>query len=304
MIVDILVSTKTRSKLSAVIPIANYELHKANIESILTSAASHDVEMILVLDSEPKKAYEDLVRLTKNLDNRHEVLTVSSGNPGSARNYGKRQATRDWVTFWDCDDHPIIDSILESIEEAEVINADICIGGYLVGDASTSSIKRVNLKKKNFETQIGINPGLWRMSFKRALITDVDFPELSMAEDQVFIQRVLNRNPKISYFYGDTYIYRVGIANQLTANPEKRLDLKRAHELSSREYNPRIKSRKITSTMLVRQELSILKYLNYSMKGRIKLIFSLIKKTFDVYRTLFFILESYLSDRANRKTKL
>lgn len=304
MIVDIFVSTQTRSKLSAVVPISNYEQHKANIESILISAAANDVELILVLDSEPTNAYEDLMRLTNDLNTKHEVLKVNYGNPGSTRNYGMKRASRDWLTFWDCDDYPIIDLILESIEEAELNNGDICIGGYLVEDASTNSVKRVSLKEKNLETQIGINPGLWRMTFKREFINEINFPELSMAEDQVFIQRVLNKNPKIIYFHGDTYNYRVGITNQLTANPKKRLDLKRAHELSSREYNSRIKLRKITSTMLIRQELSILKYLNYSPIGRLQLIISLIKKTVDVCRTLHIMLKNYVSDRANRKLEL
>lgn len=301
MIVDNFVSIQTCSKLSAVIPISNYAQHKANIESILTSVAAYDVEMILVLDSEPNNVYEELVLLTKSINNKHKVLKVVCGNPGSARNYGKRRATRDWVTFWDCDDFPIIDSILESIEAAEVNSGDICIGDYLVEDASTKSVKSVSLKEKNLETQIGINPGLWRMTFKRALINDVDFPELSMAEDQVFIQRVLNKNPKISYIRGENYKYRVGITNQLTTNPNKRLDLRRAHEISSREYDPSVKARDVTSTMLVRQEFSILKYLNNSMIERVQVIISLIKKTPDVFRTLFSMLESKKSDKPSRK---
>ncbi len=304
MIVNNLVSTQISSKLSAVVPISNYEQHKANIESILISAAANNVEMILVLDSEPNDAYEDLKHLTKKMKNGQVVLKVNYGNPGSTRNYGMKRATRDWLTFWDCDDYPLIESILESIEEAEFNSSDICIGGYLVEEASTKSLKRVGLKGKNIETQIGINPGLWRMTFRREFIAEINFPELSMAEDQVFIQRVLNNNPKITYFDGDTYNYRVGILNQLTANPKKRLDLKRAHELSSREYNSRINSREITSTMLVRQELSILKYLNYSIVDRIQLIISLIKKIFDVRRTLYFMLKSYVSDKASRKLEL
>lgn len=304
MIVEIFVSTQTRSKLSAVVPIFNYEQHKDNIESILISAATNNVEMILVLDSESNNAYQELVRQTKNINNQHQVLTVNCGNPGSTRNFGIKRATRDWVAFWDCDDYPITDSILESIEEAELNNSDLCIGGYLVEDTSTKSITRVGLEGKSLETQIGINPGLWRMTFKREFIAGINFPELSMAEDQVFIQRVLNKNPKITYFHGDTYNYRVGITNQLTANPKKRLDLKHAHELSSREYNPRIKSRKITSTMLVRQELSILKYLNYSMMERAQIIISLTMKSIDVYRTLYYMVKSYMSNRTKRKLEI
>lgn len=304
MIVEIFVSTQTHSKLSAVVPIFNYEQHKDNIESILISAAANKVEMILVLDSESKKAYEDLILQTKKLNNQHRVLTVNCGNPGSTRNYGIKWATRDWATFWDCDDYPIAESILESIEEAELNHSDLCIGGYLVEDTSTKSITRVGLEGKSLETQIGINPGLWRMTFKREFIAGINFPELSMAEDQVYIQRVLNKNPKITYFHGDTYNYRVGVTNQLTANPKKRLDLMRAHELSSREYDSRIKSRKITSSMLVRQELSILKYLKNSKVERVQIIISLTKKSVDVFRTLYYMLKIYMSVKTNRKLQV
>ena len=301
MIVVIFVSTQTRSKLSAVVPISNYEQHKANIESILRSAAACNIEMILVLDSEPNNAYEELVHLTKNINNTQEVLKVYSGNPGSARNFGKKRATRDWVTFWDCDDYPIIDSILESIKKAELNEAEICVGAYLIEDTTTKIERRVSLDVKYLETQIGINPGVWRMAFKRSLIADIDFPELSMAEDQIFLQRVLNREPRISYFNVDTYRYRTGVLNQLTGNPRKRWDLTKAHELASREYNPKINSRDVTSTMLVRQELSILKYIDSSTKKRIKIFISLIKKTPDVFRTLFVMLNGYFFIHARGK---
>jgi citrate synthase len=49
------------------------------------------------------------------------------------------------------------------------------------------SSQKLNRRLENALVTVGINPGIWRMIFKRTLIGDTEFPPLKMAEDQVFI---------------------------------------------------------------------------------------------------------------------
>jgi hypothetical protein len=80
-----------------------------------------------------------------------------------------------------------------------------------------------------------------------------------MGEDQVFLGRVLNSNPIISYLNEYAYVYGTGIQNQLTANLLRKREIIGSYQLLLKERKYSHRYVKIISTMLMRQEITILR---------------------------------------------
>lgn len=267
-----------KTPLSVVIPISNYQIHADNIKSILESASLFGVEVILVLDNQPKQAFENLRQIIKHLKIEGRVIQEEFNNPGGSRNSGMQLASRRWIAFWDCDDFPLIDETIKLIKDAESANAKIAIGCYEVEYIQTRKVVIQEMNLRHPQIGIGLNPGIWRMIFNKETITDIEFPQLSMGEDQVFLQRVINRESKIIFRKHVVYRYRIGVISQLTDSPERRRDIVPAHKLAVSEYNPHGEMRKMAQTMLVRQELTILRYPGMTLREKILLGQSLLKK--------------------------
>lgn len=268
------------TQLTAVIPISNYKFNADNLEAILRRASLFGIEVILVLDNQPKSALYALREITKLLKIDAKIVQVNFNNPGSARNSGKRLATRKWVAFWDCDDLPKIEEIIKLIEEAEISHASLAIGNFEIENVRSHSLVIQDLHLKSPQIVTGLNPGVWRMVFLRSALENIDFPDLSMGEDQVFFQRVINKEIDIIFRNYIVYRYRTGIKNQLTSSDNHKKDIIAAHELAVAEYNPYGVFRQIANTMLLRQELTILKYKRSPAKVKLLVAISLLKKTF------------------------
>lgn len=269
-----------KTPLTAVIPISNYDAHTDNIKAILEMGNLHGVELILVMDNQPNQAFEALCHIATKLKIDGRVIQDNSGNPGGARNSGKRFATRHWITFWDCDDFPIIEEVIKLVKDAETAQADIAIGAFEIENLRNGILSRHDMNLKAPQVNVGLNPGMWRMIFRHDALQGVNFPNLSMAEDQIFIQRVINQNLKVIYRNYAVYRYRTGVNNQLTSDVKRKKDLTAANNLATNEYNPQGKHRKMALTMLMRQKLTILKTSDISIRLRFHLVSSLLRILF------------------------
>jgi len=269
-----------KTPLTAVIPISNYNSHADNIKAILEIGSLHGVELILVMDNQPNEAFEALCHIATKLKIDGRVIQDNSGNPGGARNSGKRLATRHWITFWDCDDFPIIEEVIKLVKDAETAQADIAIGAFEIENLQNGILSRHDMNLKAPQVNVGLNPGMWRMIFRHDALQSVNFPNLSMAEDQVFIQRVINQNLKVIFRKYAVYRYRIGVKDQLTSDVNRKKDLAAANNLAMSEYDSRGNQRKMAITMLMRQKLTILKSSDISIRLRFSLISSLIKILF------------------------
>jgi glycosyltransferase involved in cell wall biosynthesis len=244
-------------KLSAVIPVGDYFLHKNNIKKIMQHSISVDVELIIVLDRQSVEAYEDLRELIAELNIDVRITTSNSGNPGGARNIGIKSATSEWITFWDCDDEPNVSSVLYLIDSLKATDYQILIGSYesIFGDTRNSRI--ISGKKRNWQIELGLNPGIWRFVFNREFLKNSCFPEARMGEDQLFLQRVLNSNPKVFLSKAIIYGYRLDVPNQLTSRQSNLNDLTMINRKALDEFLPKGEYTLLVRTMIMRQLLTI-----------------------------------------------
>lgn len=210
--------------LSAVIPATCMYGRMQTFKNWLADCVSLNIEIIVVHDKRDELTGVELKAIMdENPDLNFQYFESFLGSPGMARNLGKFNAQGKWVVFWDIDDLPVprkLFEILESIDTNEEI--DILITGSEIHDKTRQSIKYIG----DFELETaGYNLGLWRMIFRRGLISTIEFLPIKWGEDLLFFSQVMSKNPQIKIVNEITYKYFRGIPNQLSSKREYFKDL-------------------------------------------------------------------------------
>ncbi|MGO3387902.1 glycosyltransferase family 2 protein [Latilactobacillus sakei] len=118
---------KNKPKVSIIIPVYNGESYIQDTLQNVIKQTYKEIEIIIVDDGSKDQSYNKLLAISKN-DSRIKLFHKSNGGMSSARNYGLKQVTSEYVTFIDSDDYISIDYI------ATLINP------FLVGDSVEISV--------------------------------------------------------------------------------------------------------------------------------------------------------------------
>ncbi len=224
---------------SAVIPVAGFPNGFDQIDTWTKSTSLRNFELIFVNDSSDYEVEKKLQEIASNLRDQLsvKVLASNSRNPGGSRNLGLSSAEGSWIVFWDCDDIPNPSKVMEMIRKAEEKKSDVTFGSYQIRSSSSQNIqvKGVN-EGQNLLESVAINPGLWRFAFKSEVAKETEFPELSMAEDQIFLAKILAKSLNLRYFPEIVYEYWNYPVGQLTKNNEKIRDINVALDYFYNEY--------------------------------------------------------------------
>lgn len=210
------------NQLSVVIPVGPmaHKLHA--LEQVLAECERLPIQIILVCDDYQDGTKEQLEELVDKLEVKPKLIIGNFGGPGSARNEGLKFASEEWVAFWDADDYPNPKLALQTISEGLTNNYDIVCNQYSVAqaqnpvDAIYKSFNRES-EAENLKA-VGTQPGIWRFIFCRRFTEGVHFSNSRMGEDQVFLARVLSRNPNIDFTSTTTYTYFISRDGQLTGS--------------------------------------------------------------------------------------
>lgn len=209
---------------SIVIPVGFSLSDLSNLDSTLRlNRGLEDVEFILVLD----RVIPDFAEEIHNLLNRIEhinakCIAVSFGNPGETRNAGLAVCKGTWVQFWDSDD---IGDLRTSLNILKTESADLVVQQFRKKYASKP---KEYVSETHTLFQLAINPGIWRIAIRRSFLREIEFPALSMAEDQVFIFNLVAMNPTVKFIPNVGYTYFVGLNTQLTSQTLRMKDLPRS----------------------------------------------------------------------------
>ena len=209
-------------KFTIIMPVYNVEkyIEKA-IQSVLDQTYSN-FELLIINDG----TNDDSMKIASNYakrDNRVKIYNKKNGGLSSARNYGLKYATGEYICFVDSDDY-IEPTLLKKLsEEISIKKYDMLIYGYdidtvnsneekveikkITEESSTfSRIKKTSLKFKNI-SMIGY---AWNKCYKRKLIKDNDlvFEEgTSYIEDIIFNNSVFKISKDIKVINASLYHY-------------------------------------------------------------------------------------------------
>ncbi len=222
--------------LSVIVPIGKMDGNIDKLSDWIEKIDPNLVEVILIHDKQDEATAPALEQLRAKVPRLKLIMVEGSwNNPGAARNEGLIRATQEWIAFWDADDMPEFKNAINSLQD-QAEDTEVVIGQFVVVDAFNSE-RSSSQSKTTCLNDLILNPGMWRMIFRREVISSLKFPHISMAEDQLFLvsSKLASRN--ITYSSKLFYTYYQGQINQLTQNSSKILDLHVALHILSKHFS-------------------------------------------------------------------
>lgn len=211
-------------KVSVIVPVYKVEDYLAKCLDSLVNQTLKELEIIIVNDGSPDNSEKIIKKYEKKYPN---ILYLKKENGGlsSARNYGIKYATGEYIAFLDSDDYVTLDMYDKMYLKAKEKNYDmvLCDINYIYPDKTlnvTCGIKNDtdNIKK----TYLTIHPAAWNKIFKKELFNnDVLFKNGVWFEDVEFIYRMLPYVKSIGVIHQpfNQYIQREGSITN-TVNPK------------------------------------------------------------------------------------
>lgn len=209
--------------ISVIISVYNVEKYVQNCVDSVINQTYQNLEIIIVDDGSTDSSGRICDDMAKS-DHRIAVYHKSNGGLSSARNYGMSKAKGDFYAFVDSDDAIHKDFFSVMMEAQHQTNADIVsVGMSLFYDLdelqsfhklnSEYSIKVLKVDEILSEYFFPINckayifHGLCMKVYKKALFSDIKFPEARFHEDLFVTYRLLDKATVFAYVDAPYYFY-------------------------------------------------------------------------------------------------
>ena len=264
--------------LSVVVPITQMAGKLENLRAWLEKSLEYSMSVYLVHDIQDIDTGIELAQLIKEINSTSIVLIEGKfGNPGAARNKGMEFINSKWVAFWDADDIPNLEvafSALANInQDCQLLVFDFQTQNYLTGEIIQKVLTAH--ENQNRVREIALDPGLWRFIFDSKLLECVTFPQLLMAEDQIFLSRLEIEKSNICHIPKVEYTYVVSRDGQLTSNNSAVQDLK--YSISELADEDKLKF-ELNKIILIRQVMTLAK--RGTLRSRVYLVKIFLKLIF------------------------
>ena len=216
------------NRIAVIVPVSRMSTKLDNLRQWLRTVDFESIEVILVHDIQDVDTGRELKEITLNIP-QIQLIEARYGSPGMARNAGLDLAKNEWIVFWDSDDLPEVEEVIEMIEIAANGNFAVAVGGFTVQSLTSPNLHSLHLIEnsvsgKLFE-EFGMQPGLWRWAFRNEIIGKIRFKAFRMAEDQCFLFDLNLAGQRIYVHPKSVYTYFVGDEQQLTNNSKALSDL-------------------------------------------------------------------------------
>ena len=251
---------KKEIKLSVVVPISRMARKLELMFSWIVASPNDEVEIILVHDFQDSETSDELIKFISRISQSNvELIEGEYNSPGLARNAGLELAKGSWIQFVDSDDLPNIEGSLSLIKDAHD-NSDILVGRFSYWDPLLNRNWKL-ITTGDEKIDLSLNPGIWRLIFKREKINKKAFSHFRMGEDQLFLLENEIFNSQLEFSNREIYRYTVGQSGQLTAQSWA---LKELEELIPRSIDAFKHSKKpemkYESILVTRQILTLAKH--------------------------------------------
>lgn len=248
--------------LTVIVPIGPLVGRTDNLFNWLRTIENKPLDVILVIDDKIDGTQEVIAEELDKL-NFKNVTFISGiyGGPGLTRNNAIPLIKSEWFAFWDADDLPNVDKFLNMIDEATNSGFKVAMGQFSVVDSDSHLTQYfTRMGSKDWELSLAQTPGIWRFAFSRNEFQQLQFPALSMGEDQVYLASLNLKQENVYETDEIVYEYFVGMSQQLTQDKSALSDLVRASEILNKISNGKLGGNKRLATfMFVKQQITQIK---------------------------------------------
>lgn len=180
-------------KISVIIPVYNVYDYIDKCLDTLVHQTFKDLEIIVVNDGSPDNSEEIIKKYEKEYKN-IKYFKKENGGQSSARNYGLKHATGDFIAFIDSDDYVSLDMYQKMYDKAISGNYDmvVCDLNYIYPDKTVKVDCGIKEDTKDIKKVLLNNyPVVWNKLFKKELFKkDVLFKTGVWFEDVEFLYRI------------------------------------------------------------------------------------------------------------------
>lgn len=221
-------------KVSIIVPVYNVEKYIAKCLDSLVNQTLSDIEVIVVNDGSPDNSQTIIDDYVAKYPDIIKSYTKENGGQGSARNYGLKKATGEYIGYVDSDDYVRKDMFETLYNKATQEKLDIVIcGNYVVYENLTKKKIELNnyvLEDKHDNAFFG-KLGVCNKIYKKSLVQKLAFRSKKWYEDLDFTVKALSSAKKVDYvdeplYY---YLYREG-STMNNSNIQRNLEILDAFE--------------------------------------------------------------------------
>lgn len=196
-------------KVSIIVPVYNVEPYLEKCLKSLVNQTLKEKEIIIVNDGTKDNSQEIIDKYAKKYPCIKSYIK-ENGGLSSARNYGIKLATGEYLAFVDSDDYVLEDMYKGMYQLAKEKKYDmvVCDLNYLYPNKTIKSSSNIKTSTKDIKkAMLNIYPAAWNKIFKRELVSNIYFKEGIWFEDVEYLYRVLPKIKNIGVIHKPFYQY-------------------------------------------------------------------------------------------------
>lgn len=218
-------------KVSIIVPVYNVEKYIEKCLESLVNQTLKEIEIIVVNDGSPDESQKIIDKYVKKYPKKVKSFIKENGGQGSARNYGFKKSSGEYIGYVDSDDYVELDMYEKLYNAGIKNNSDIVICGcycvYEDTDSKGTSFDR-KIENDNKKNAYFGKTAVWNKIFKRELIEEnsLEFRSKVWYEDFDFSLNILSCSKKVTYLNEPLYDYLIRQGSTMNnSNIEKNLEI-------------------------------------------------------------------------------
>ena len=234
------------TKVSIVVPVYNLENYLPRCLDALVNQTLEDIEILCVDDGSKDSAPQIIEDYKAKYPNKVKTFHKENGGEWSARTFGLKHATGEYIGFIDSDDVPEITWAEKLYNAAKENDADIAFSGYDRVDMDTGKTVSTEMNKLgrinkpvdwNDDFIVYANPSLWNKLYRRELVKDSEFLPFRGANDTLFLIRsYMDGAKKLTFIPDVLYHYYLRSSSQIHNMNENDIENLKKYFLVLKDY--------------------------------------------------------------------
>lgn len=201
-------------KISIIVPVYNVEDYLEKCLKSLVEQTIKEIEIIVVNDGTKDNSQEIIDKFVKKYPKKIKSYIKKNGGLSSARNYGLKYATGDYIAFVDSDDY-VEPKMYEKMYNKALSNdfdIVVCDLYYVYDDKKVKAESNLDNdiygKDEIKRSMINIYPAAWNKIYKKDLFDyNIRFKDKVWFEDVEFLYRLISKVDSIGVLHESFYNY-------------------------------------------------------------------------------------------------